>query len=35
VNIDSSVGKFVFEDKGTKLILTRKRTKTYDYYNAF
>lgn len=35
VSVDSHNGKFVFEDKGTKLILTRIKQKTYDYYNAF
>lgn len=35
VSVDSNAGKFIFEDKGTKLILTRKKQKHYDYYSAF
>jgi len=35
ISIDSADGKFVFEDQGTKLILTRKKQKKYDYYGAF
>jgi len=35
VSVDAQAGKFVFEDKGTRLILTKVKTKTYDYYSAF
>ncbi len=35
VSVDAKEGKFVFEDKGTRMILTKVKTKTYDYYSAF
>jgi len=33
--VDAAEGKFIFEDKGTRLILTKVKNKTYDYYSAF
>jgi hypothetical protein len=35
VSVDAQAGKFVFEDKGTRLTLTKVKTKSYDYYGAF
>lgn len=35
VSVDAAAGKFVFEDKGTRLVLTKVKTKAYDYYSAF
>jgi len=35
VSVDAQIGKFVFEDKGTRLILTKVKTKQYDYLSAF
>jgi hypothetical protein len=35
VSVDAQAGKFIFEDKGTRLTLTKVKTKTYDYYGAF
>ena len=35
VSVDAQAGKFVFEDKGTRLILTKVKNKTYDYFGAF
>lgn len=35
VSVDAQEGKFVFEDKGTRLVLTKVKAKSYDYYSAF
>jgi hypothetical protein len=35
VSVDAQIGKFVFEDKGTRLILTKVKSKQYDYLSAF
>jgi hypothetical protein len=35
VSVDAQAGKFVFEDKGTRLILTKVKTKNYNYLDAF
>lgn len=35
VTVDATSGKFVFEDKGTRVILTRVQEKQYNYYGAF
>jgi len=35
VSVDAQAGKFVFEDKGTRLTLTKVKNKSYDYYGAF
>jgi hypothetical protein len=35
VSVDAQAGKFVFEDKGTRLILTKVKNKSYDYFSAF
>lgn len=35
VSVDAQAGKFIFEDKGTRLVLTKVKTKTFDYYGAF
>lgn len=35
VSVNAKEGKFVFEDKGTRLILTKVKTKHYDYLGAF
>jgi hypothetical protein len=35
VSVDAQAGKFVFEDKGTRLTLTKVKNKSYDFYGAF
>jgi hypothetical protein len=35
VSVDAHTGKFEFEDKGTRLILTKVKNKSYDYFSAF
>jgi hypothetical protein len=35
VSVDAQAGKFVFEDKGTRLILTKVQSKSYNYLDAF
>jgi hypothetical protein len=35
VSVDAASGKFVFEDKGTRVILTRVKKTEYNYYGAF
>lgn len=35
VTVDATSGKFVFEDKGTRVILTRVQEKQYNFYGAF
>jgi hypothetical protein len=35
VSVDAHTGKFEFEDKGTRLILTKVKNKSYDYFAAF
>ena len=35
VTVDAATGKFVFEDKGTRVIMTRVQEKVYNYYGAF
>lgn len=35
VSVDAVAGKFEFEDKGTRLILTKVKSKSYDYFSAF
>ena len=35
VSVDAVAGKFEFEDKGTRLILTKVKSKSYDYFAAF
>lgn len=35
VSVDAPAGKFVFEDKGTRLILTKVKSKNYNYLDAF
>jgi hypothetical protein len=35
ISVDAQAGKFVFEDKGTRLTLTKVKNKSYDYYGAF
>lgn len=35
VTVDAQAGKFVFEDKGTRVILTKVQTKNYNYLDAF
>ena len=35
VTVDAASGKFVFEDKGTRVIMTRVKEKSYNYYGAF
>ena len=35
VSVDAQAGKFVFEDKGTRLTLTKVKNKSYDYFSAF
>ncbi len=35
VSVDAPAGKFVFEDKGTRLILTKVQAKSYNYLDAF
>lgn len=35
VSVDAPAGKFVFEDKGTRLILTKVQSKSYNYLDAF
>lgn len=35
VSVDSTSGKFIFEDRGTKIILTKIKEKHFDYYSAF
>jgi hypothetical protein len=35
VKLDAQSGKFVFEDKGTRLTLTRIKQPAHNYYNAF
>jgi hypothetical protein len=35
VSVDAPAGKFIFEDKGTRLILTKVKNKSYDYFAAF
>ena len=35
VSVDAPAGKFIFEDKGTRLILTKVQTKSYNYLDAF
>ena len=35
LTVDAASGKFVFEDMGTRVILTRIKEKLYNYYDAF
>jgi hypothetical protein len=35
VSVDAQAGKFIFEDKGTRLTLTKVKTKNYNYLDAF
>jgi hypothetical protein len=35
ISVDAQAGKFVFEDKGTRLTLTKVKNKSYDFYSAF
>jgi hypothetical protein len=35
ISVDAQAGKFVFEDKGTRLTLTKVKNKSYDFYGAF
>lgn len=35
IKVDAGKGEFIFEDKGTRLILTRVKETRYDYYAAF
>lgn len=35
VNVDATSGKFIFEDRGTRVILTRVQEKHFNYYGAF
>lgn len=35
VSVDAASGKFIFEDKGTRVILTRLKKVEHNYYGAF
>jgi len=35
VSVNAGAGEFVFEDKGTRVIMTRVKEKAYNYYGAF
>lgn len=35
IHVDALTGKFTFESQGGRVILTKQKEKTYDYYGAF